>query len=134
MFDILQHAARHRVFGCLLFRPLFLTMSYVLVLLTSSVQLLQEAVREFEGTSEEVSIMVADCEASISADDVAGALQRLQQVPPTSPHYTRACVAMAEIHLKHLRDKAAYISCYQHLVVGGCCLMTSVQLTVQWLL
>ena len=84
-------------------------------------QLLQEAVREFEGTSEEVSIMVADCEASISSGDVAGAVQRLKQVPPSSPHYVRACVAMAEIHLKHRRDKAAYIKCYLHLVVSGCC-------------
>lgn len=106
-------------------------MPCVLVLPTLPVQLLQEAVREFEGTSEEVSIMVADCEASISADDVAGALQRLQQVPPSSPHYTRACVAMAEIHLKHLRDKAAYINCYQHLVVGGWCFTNYVQPTIQ---
>jgi hypothetical protein len=82
------------------------------------VQLLQEAVREFEGTSEEVSIMVADCEASISLGDVAGAVQRLKQVPNASPHYARACVAMAEIHLKHRKDKAAFIKCYLHLVVS----------------
>lgn len=81
-------------------------------------QLLQEAVREFEGTTEEVSIMVADCEASISLGDVAGAVQRLKQVPSSSPHYARACVAMAEIHLKHRKDKAAYIKCYLHLVVS----------------
>lgn len=81
-------------------------------------QLLQEAVREFEGTTEEVSIMVADCEVSISLGDVAGAVQRLKQVPSSSPHYARACVAMAEIHLKHRKDKAAYIKCYLHLVVS----------------
>jgi hypothetical protein len=81
------------------------------------VQLLQEAVREFEGTSEEVSIVVADCEASIAGGDVSGALQRLKSVPETSPHYVRACVAMAAIHLEHRKDSAAYIQCYLHLVV-----------------
>jgi tetratricopeptide repeat protein 21B len=79
---------------------------------------LQEAVREFEGTSEEVSIMVADCEASIAGGDVSGALQRLKGVPETSPHYVRACIAMAEIHLKHRKDSSAYIKCYLHLVVS----------------
>lgn len=73
--------------------------------------------QEFEGTSEEVSIMVAHCEASIAGGYVAGALQRLKSVPATSPHYVRACVAMAEIYLKHRKDSAAYIKCYLHLVV-----------------
>jgi len=63
--------------------------------------------------------MVADCEAAIAAGDVTGAMQRLKRVPESSPHYPRACVAMAEIHLKHRKDQAAYIKCYLHLVVGG---------------
>lgn len=82
------------------------------------VQLLQDAVGQFEGTSEGVSIMVADCEAAIAAGDVSGALQRLEQVPQSSPHYARACVAMAEIHLKHRKDEAAFIKCYLHLAVS----------------
>jgi tetratricopeptide repeat protein 21B len=88
------------------------------------VQLLQEAVREFEGTSEEVSIMVADCEASIAGGDVSGALERLKGVPESSPHYVRACKAMAEIYLMHRMDSSAFIKCYLHLVVkqqtGAC--------------
>eukprot|EP00879_Flechtneria_rotunda_P025162 GHRR01026724.1.p1 GENE.GHRR01026724.1~~GHRR01026724.1.p1 ORF type:complete len:305 (+),score=118.75 GHRR01026724.1:653-1567(+) len=72
--------------------------------------------REFTGTSEEVRVMVADCEAAIAAGDVAGALQRLRRVPESSPHYARARVAMAEIHLKHRHDRAAYIQCYLDFV------------------
>lgn len=94
-------------------------------------QLLQEAVREFEGTSGEVSIVVADCEASIAGGDVTGALQRLKSVPQSSPHYVRACVAMAAIHLEHRKDSAAYIQCYLHLVVRLLVQML-VELRVMW--
>lgn len=61
--------------------------------------------------------MVASCEATIAGGDVTGALQRLRRVPESSPHYTRARVAMADIYLKHRQDKAAYIQCYLDLVV-----------------
>jgi tetratricopeptide repeat protein 21B len=88
-------------------------------------QYLADAVREFTGTREEVRVMVADCEAAIAVGDVAGALQRLRRVPESSPHYTRARVAMAEIYLKHRQDRAAYIQCYLDLVVSvagdACC-------------
>jgi tetratricopeptide repeat protein 21B len=91
-------------------------------------QYLADAVREFTGTREEVRVMVADCEAAIAGGDVAGALQRLRRVPESSPHYTRARVAMAEIYLKHRQDRAAYIQCYLDLVVSVagdvCCIIT----------
>lgn len=93
-------------------------MPHLVADLTACVQLLEEAVVEFSGTSEEVAIMVADCEAAIAAGDVAGALQRLECVQPNSPFYTRACVAMASIHLKHRLDRAAYIQCFRKLVVS----------------
>lgn len=81
-------------------------------------QYLTEAVREFSGTREEVRVMVADCEAAIAGGDVTGALKRLRRVPESSPQYTRACVAMAEIYLKHKRDQAAYIQCFLDMVVS----------------
>ena len=39
-------------------------------------------------------------------------------MPPSSPHYTRAQTAMADIYLTHRRDRAAYIQCYLDLVVS----------------
>lgn len=43
-----------------------------------------------------------------------------QAVPPSSPHYSRARVALAGVHLRARRDKAAYIRCYLDLVVRVC--------------
>ncbi len=46
-----------------------------------------------------------------------GACVQLRKVPDSSPHYTKARMAMADIYLKHRKDKAAYIRCYMDLVV-----------------
>jgi tetratricopeptide repeat protein 21B len=73
------------------------------------VQYISDAVKEFEGTSQEVRVTVADCEMAIAAGDVEGALQRLRRVPPSSQHYMKSRVAMADIYLKHRHDRAAYI-------------------------
>lgn len=83
------------------------------------VQYITDALREFEGTSEEVRVTVADCELAIARGDVEGALKRLRRIPDTSPHYTKARMAMADIYLKHRKDKTSYIKCYLDLVVSG---------------
>jgi len=82
-------------------------------------KLLAEAVQQFTGTSEEVRVTLADCEAAIRRGDVEGAVQRLQAVPAASPHYARARMALAGVYLKGRRDRAAYVRCYLDLVVRG---------------
>ena len=52
-------------------------------------QYISDAIREFEGTSEEVRVTVADSELAIARGDVEGALKKLRKVPPESPHYTK---------------------------------------------
>ena len=40
-------------------------------------QYIQDAIREFEGTSEEVRVTIADSELSIAREDVEGALKKV---------------------------------------------------------
>ena len=54
-------------------------------------QYISDALREFEGTSEEVRVTVADSELAIARGDVEGALKKLRKVPAESPHYTKVC-------------------------------------------
>ncbi|KAG2502129.1 hypothetical protein HYH03_000619 [Edaphochlamys debaryana] len=77
---------------------------------------IQDAIREFEGTSEEVRVTVADCELAIARGDVEGALKKLRRIPKDSPHYIKARMAMADIYLRHRKDKTAYIKCYMDMV------------------
>lgn len=44
---------------------------------------------------------------------------QLRKIPNTSAHYTKARMAMAQIYLKHRKDKLAYIKCYKGLAVRG---------------
>ncbi|MEW5298948.1 MAG: hypothetical protein WDW36_002017 [Sanguina aurantia] len=77
---------------------------------------IQDAISEFRDSSEEVRVTVADCELAIARGDVEGALKRLRKIPSGSPHYTKARMAMADIYLKHRKDKASYCKCYLDLV------------------
>ena len=52
-----------------------------------------------------------------SASRLLSPLQ-LRKIPNTSAHYTKARMAMADIYLKHRKDRAAYIKCYMDLAVG----------------
>lgn len=54
--------------------------------LLAHVQYIQDAIREFEGTSEEVRVTVADCELAIARGDVEGALKKLRRIPKVRPH------------------------------------------------
>ena len=73
------------------------------------------ATAEFQGTTEEVRVMIANCELALLRGDTNRALKMLIRVPPDSPHYARAKMALAKIHLEKRNDKAAYIKCYEDL-------------------
>ncbi|KAL6760145.1 intraflagellar transport protein [Haematococcus lacustris] len=77
---------------------------------------IQDAIREFEGSSEEVRVTIADSELAIARGDVEGALKKLRKVSKGSAHYTKARMAMADICLRHRKDKAGYVKCYMDLV------------------
>eukprot|EP00899_Mesostigma_viride_P018008 jgi/Mesvir1/26208/Mv02392-RA.1 len=79
-------------------------------------KVIQDALNEFEGTPEEVRVTIANCDLALNRGDVEGALSLLNAIPRESPHYLKAKVAAADIHLKHRKDKAAYASCYLDLV------------------
>ena len=78
--------------------------------------MLKSAMAEFQGTTEEVRVMIANCELALLKGDTNRALKMLIRVPPDSPHYARAKMALAKIHLEKRNDKGAYIKCYEDLV------------------
>jgi len=74
------------------------------------------AVGDFQGTPEEAAVTLAGMELKIALGDVSGAIRDMEAVPPTSPVYAQARVALARIYLEKRRDRAAYVRCYQDLV------------------
>ena len=76
---------------------------------------LDEATSVFAGTTVEIFVMIARCEAAVKRGDDTKALRALASVTPTSPHYPAATMALAKVHLKSRNDPKAFIRCHVDL-------------------
>ena len=78
--------------------------------------LLQEASSEFQGTSEESRILLTSVDLAIKRGDINKAIETLMQIKSDQAYYLQAREKLAEIYLKHRRDKKLYIKIYRELV------------------
>ncbi|XP_063227668.1 tetratricopeptide repeat protein 21B-like [Bacillus rossius redtenbacheri] len=77
---------------------------------------MQDAIEEFQGTSEEGRITIANGNLALHRGDVALSLELLGSVTPSQPHYQQARCRMADIHLNHRRDRRAYVETFRELM------------------
>ena len=78
-------------------------------------KIIVEAKREFHGTPAHAQIIIVDADLALKRGDVHAALKLLQGVGPDSPHYIKARVAAANIHLTHRHDKKNFIRYFVEL-------------------
>ena len=78
--------------------------------------LLQEASSEFQGTSEESRILLTNVDLAVKRGDINQAIETLLQIKADQPYYIQAREKLADIYLKHRRDKKLYIKTYKELV------------------
>ncbi|XP_047401598.1 tetratricopeptide repeat protein 21B isoform X1 [Sciurus carolinensis] len=76
---------------------------------------LQDAIHEFSGTSEELRVTIANADLALTQGDVERALSMLQNVTAEQPYYIEAKEKMADIYLKHRKEKMLYITCYREI-------------------
>uniref|UniRef100_A0A8C4RW38 Tetratricopeptide repeat domain 21A n=1 Tax=Erpetoichthys calabaricus TaxID=27687 RepID=A0A8C4RW38_ERPCA len=81
--------------------------------LHEATKILQDAIVQFSGTSEEIRITVANVDLAISRGDTDTALGMLRNISATQPYYTQAKEKMAEIYLYQNKDKRLYVACYR---------------------
>uniref|UniRef100_A0A6U5AVN5 Uncharacterized protein n=1 Tax=Hemiselmis andersenii TaxID=464988 RepID=A0A6U5AVN5_HEMAN len=79
-------------------------------------KIIQDATREFKETSQSAQIVIVNSELALKRGDVQAALVMLKGVKSDSPHYLKARIATANIHLNHRHDKKEYIRCFEGLV------------------
>jgi tetratricopeptide repeat protein 21B len=84
--------------------------------LDEATKIIQHAIAEFAGTSEEVKVLVANSQLAIEKGEVDQALNMLRSMKPEHPQYAAAKAAMADIYMKHRKDKKAYARCYKAIV------------------
>ncbi|KAM7105392.1 tetratricopeptide repeat protein 21B [Molossus nigricans] len=78
-------------------------------------KLLQDAIHDFAGTSEELRVTIANADLALARGDVERALSTLRNVTSEQPYFTEAKAKMAEIYLKHRKEKMLYITCYREI-------------------
>jgi tetratricopeptide repeat protein 21B len=74
---------------------------------------MQDAINEFQGTSEETRVSVANVDLLLSRGDIDNALSLLKKIDPSQPYYIEAREKMAAIYLNHRKDRRLYISIYK---------------------
>uniref|UniRef100_A0A8C2QYJ1 Tetratricopeptide repeat domain 21B n=1 Tax=Capra hircus TaxID=9925 RepID=A0A8C2QYJ1_CAPHI len=73
-------------------------------------KVLQDAIHEFSGTSEELRVTIANADLALAQGDVERALSMLQNVTAEQPYFIEAKEKMADIYLKHRKEKMLYIT------------------------
>lgn len=79
-------------------------------------EVVKTAIAEFAGTAEGVKILVANSQLAIEKGEIDQALNMLRTMKPDHPQFAMAKAAMADIYLKHRKDKKAYARCYKAIV------------------
>lgn len=64
-------------------------------------KIIQDATREFKGTPQQAQIVIVNSSLALKRGDVQAALVMLKGVSSDSPHYLKAKVATANIHLNY---------------------------------
>jgi tetratricopeptide repeat protein 21B len=84
--------------------------------LDEATQTIKHAIAEFAGTSEEVKVLVANSQLAIEKGEVDQALNMLRSMKPDHPQFAIAKAAMADIYMKHRKDKKQFARCYKAIV------------------
>ncbi|XP_074159318.1 tetratricopeptide repeat protein 21B [Sminthopsis crassicaudata] len=79
-------------------------------------KILQDAINEFSGTPEELRVTIANADLALAQGEVERALSMLRNVTPEQPYFIETKEKMADIYLKHRKEKKLYASCYRDLV------------------
>uniref|UniRef100_A0A2K6ETV2 Tetratricopeptide repeat domain 21B n=1 Tax=Propithecus coquereli TaxID=379532 RepID=A0A2K6ETV2_PROCO len=78
-------------------------------------KVLQDAIHEFSGTSEELRVTIANADLALAQGDTERALSMLRNVTAEQPYFIEAKEKMADIYLKHRKEKMLYITCYREI-------------------
>ena len=74
------------------------------------------AISEFQGTTEEIMVMLAQSEMALKMGDVKKALAMLKKITPDNISYTEAKKKQAQIYLDELKDRVNYQRCYLEIL------------------
>ncbi|KAF3423393.1 hypothetical protein E2986_01725 [Frieseomelitta varia] len=81
-----------------------------------AMNVIQDAKVKLGNTSEEGRILIGNAELFLEMGELDGAIDCLSKVTPDQPYYLQAHTRLAEINLKHKKDRLAFAMCFRELV------------------
>lgn len=79
-------------------------------------KVLTKAIAEFQGTPEEVRVMLAQSDLSMKMGDTKKALNMLKKIQPGDRSFVQAKKKQAQIYLDELKDRNNYKRCYLEIL------------------
>lgn len=79
-------------------------------------EIMNKAISEFNGTPEQVNVMIANSEIAIQSNDIKKAISILKAVDAKNPYFQQSRILLADIFLTHLIDRRQFARCYTDLV------------------
>lgn len=81
-----------------------------------AIAVIQNAKMKLENTIEEGRMLIGHAEVLLEMGEVDEAIKCLSKVTPDQPYYLQAHTRLAEINLKHKKDRHAFAMCFRELV------------------
>lgn len=78
-----------------------------------AINAIQDAKIKLGNTSEEGRILIGNAELFLEMGELDGAIDCLSKVTPDQPYYLQAHTRLAEINLKHKKDRLAFAMCFR---------------------
>lgn len=79
-------------------------------------RLMQIALEEFNNTPEKGRLIISNADIFLQQGASKKALDMLRSIQPTQPYYLQAKTKMADIYLKHCKDRMGFAQCFKELV------------------
>jgi len=81
--------------------------------------LIDDAISEWTGSNHEVTVLMANSEIMVHTGDIKKAINVLKTVDVDNPMFAQSRKQMADIYLKHLKDRRNFAKCYIELIEVG---------------
>lgn len=77
---------------------------------------MSRAIAEFQGTPDEVKVMLAQSDMAIKMGDMKKGLAMLKKIQPDSQCFVEAKKKQAQLYLEELKDRLNYKRCYLEIL------------------
>lgn len=79
-------------------------------------KVMSRAISEFQGTPEEVKVMLTQSDMALKMGDVKKALAMLKKIQPGNISFVEAKKKQAQLYLDELKDRTNYKRCYLEIL------------------